>query len=424
MSCSYDYDGNDSYEEELYDGTVDNAADLKFRSIQLLDRSNIFGNIKPLEDGLQIKDNNYFMIQKTHQQYPHLKSQHKPSCPLLSFGISKYQVIIDKINVDDVIASINICLALIDDFDFSFIEFEFMWRGKYLNGSNCCEVQLNLYYDRQNKNYVLAVRKMKTDNPLNGCFHQLYLKLSSELGYVDPNKSNAITPLNSPLRSPYSSFYCKDGVFNSKKATEQEFLEGIQPIFMMIKHKNSSIESRIQAAKMLCDVSGKNLCYLELESFRTECVSALKTLLDDDDADVRQYAVMATAAFAELPSYVKMLLHSSILVAIFELVESTPSPVEAYATAQVRRTAASLLATLCKSDPNTVKAELEKQHCDIEGWLKIVYTIEDLRTRESSISIRASLADIPSIDCSQHDGSNLSIDTDLMLSSSTHNLIL
>jgi len=77
-------------------------------------------------DGLQIKDNNYFMIQKTHQQYPHLKSQHKPSCPLLSFGISKYQVIIDKINVDDVIASINICLALIDDFDFSFIEFEFM----------------------------------------------------------------------------------------------------------------------------------------------------------------------------------------------------------------------------------------------------------------------------------------------------------
>jgi len=53
MSCSYDYDGNDSYEEELYDGTVDNAADLKFRSIQLLDSSNIFGNIKPLEGKLK-----------------------------------------------------------------------------------------------------------------------------------------------------------------------------------------------------------------------------------------------------------------------------------------------------------------------------------------------------------------------------------
>ena len=139
---------------------------------------------------------------------------------------------------------------------------------------------------------------------------------------------------------------------------------------MMIKHKDSTVESRIQAAKMLCDVSGKNICYLELEAFRIECMSALKTLLTDDDADVRQYAVMATAAFAELPCYIKLFLDSSILVAMFELVESTPSPEEAYATAQVRRTAASLLAILSKSDPYTVKAELEKQHCDVERWLK------------------------------------------------------
>ena len=199
---------------------------------------------------------------------------------------------------------------------------------------------------------------------------------------------------------------------------------------MMIKHKDSTVESRIQAAKMLCDVSGKNICYLELEAFRTECVNALKALLNDEDADVRQYAVMATAAFAELPCYVELILHSSILVAMFELVESTPSHSEAYATAQVRRTAASLLAILSKSHPYIVKAELEKQHCDVEGWLKntSVLSIElDLRTRESSMSIRTFLADIPSIKSSSiiiED--DYSVDSDLMLpsSSSTHNLIL
>jgi len=335
--------------------------------------------------------------------------------------------------VDDVISAIKICLGLIADFDFSYIDTEFMWKGKYLQSSNCCEVQLNLYFDQLNKNHVLAVRKMKTDNPMNGCFHQLFLKLVSELGYVNPNSSSSssTTPLNSPLRSPYQSFYSKDGSgFHSKKPTDQEFLDGIQPIFMMIKHKDSTVESRIQAAKMLCDVSGKNICYLELEAFRTECVNALKALLNDEDADVRQYAVMATAAFAELPCYVELILHSSILVAMFELVESTPSHSEAYVTAQVRRTAASLLAILSKSHPYIVKAELEKQHCDVEGWLKntsVLSREEDLRTRESSMSIRTFLADIPSIkNSSIIIEDDYSIDSDLMLpsSSSTHNLIL
>lgn len=292
---------------------------------------------------------------------------------------------------------------------------------------------------------------------MNGCFHQLFLKLVSELGYVNPSKSSSTstTPLNSPLRSPYPSFYSKDNglQLHSKKPTDQEFLDGIQPIFMMIKHKDSTVESRIQAAKMLCDVSGKNICYLELEAFRIECASALKALLTDDDADVRQYAVMATAAFAELPCYVKLFLDSSILVAMFELVESTPSPEEAYATAQVRRTAASLLAILSKSHPYIVKAELEKQHCDVERWLKNTSYVssttstssttttieEDVRTRESIMFIRTYLADIPSIiiinsnnnnsnsSMIMNDDDEFSIDGDLMISpssSSTHNLIL
>ena len=227
---------------------------------------------------------------------------------------------------------------------------------------------------------------------MNGCFHQLFLKLSSELGYVDPEKSS-ITPLHSPMRSPFSSFYSKDG-FSTKKPTQQEFLDGIQPIFMMIRHKDSTVESRIQAAKMLCDVSSKNLCYLELDAFRSDCIQALKTLIVDDNADVRQYAVMATAAFAELPCYVEMILHSCLLVAMFELVENSPCPEEAYATAQVRRTAAILLANLSKSHPYTVREELEKQHCDVHGWLKSVSsstTIDDVRTRASINDIALAL---------------------------------
>ena len=71
-----------------------------------------------LIDGLFLKDN-FFMTtnQKTYQ--PHNSVQvkmqpsttHKSTCPLLSFGIAKSQVIIDNSNTDQVISSINLCIS-------------------------------------------------------------------------------------------------------------------------------------------------------------------------------------------------------------------------------------------------------------------------------------------------------------------------
>lgn len=269
---------------------------------------------------------------------------------------------------------------------------------------------------------------------MNGCFNQLYLKLTCELGYIDPNKpplslssSSSTTPLltsplNSPLmRSPFASF---SGLSLSyKKPTQQEFLDGIQPIFKMLDHKDSTVESRIQAAKMLCDLSTKNNSYLEIDAFRIPCMKRLAILVNDEDADVRQYAVMAIKAFAELPCYLEPILHSCILVALFELLEHTPTAQEAYATAQIRRTAASLLATLSKSHPYTVKEGLERQDCNVEKWLKTVPGIADLRTRESALIISSALADVPSINSSLNGGDYL-IDSDLLLPTASNNLIL
>jgi len=312
------------------------------------------------------------------------------------------------------------------EFDFSaYLRNESMWKGKHLKGSVSCEVEISLFYDNKKKIFVLDAKRIKKDDcSFSGCYQSLLAKLRRDL---EVNSINDSQTTHAPSMRKFITPNLKAFI---RQPTDQEFLDGIQPIFMMIKHKDSTVESRIQAAKMLCDVSGKNICYLELEAFRTECVNALKALLNDEDADVRQYAVMATAAFAELPCYVELILHSSILVAMFELVESTPSHSEAYVTAQVRRTAASLLAILSKSHPYIVKAELEKQHCDVEGWLKntsVLSREEDLRTRESIMSIRTFLADIPSIkNSSIIIEDDYSIDSDLMLpsSSSTHNLIL
>ena len=105
-----------------------------------------------LIDGLFLKDN-FFMTtnQKTYQ--PHNSVQvkmqpsttHKSTCPLLSFGIAKSQVIIDNSNTDQVISSINLCISLIDDFDFSFIDHEFMVSSTEINISDITDISRTIY---------------------------------------------------------------------------------------------------------------------------------------------------------------------------------------------------------------------------------------------------------------------------------------
>lgn len=85
-----------------------------------------------------------------------------------------------------------------------------------------------------------------------------------------------------------------------KPLSDEEFLEGIQPIFKMAR---SNLESRFEAAKMLFDVAQKDTRYLELPAFRKECVQILEELLNDENDTVCQHTVMAIASFVEVPSY-------------------------------------------------------------------------------------------------------------------------
>lgn len=241
-------------------------------------------------------------------------------------------------------------------------------------------MQINLYQDKVVNNYIVAARKISGCSAVSGCFNNFYSALQAAL-CTDPNSCG----------TPVRKAFCIPTGMCLMKVSDEEFLGGILPIFRMAEHNN---ESRVQSAKMLCDVSQKDAHYLELSAFRPQCVKLLEALVMDESEDVRQYAVMAIAAFAELPSYKEAFMCSSILPVLFGLVENCSDLQQAYETAQVRRTAARVLAMLSHVHPYTVRSELQQQQCDVAGWLQRVSCLHDTRTRESALVVKSFLEDV------------------------------
>mmetsp|Transcript_5254 Transcript_5254/g.8580 ORF Transcript_5254/g.8580 Transcript_5254/m.8580 type:complete len:324 (+) Transcript_5254:268-1239(+) len=290
----------------------------------------------------------------------------------------------------------------------------YQWKGKYLSGSSSFEMDINLYHNRTDNNYVVGVRKIKSDCCLqSGGFRSFYDSFKSALSST-PSLSSSASNTSAPRKrfvipsgfkysavcqSVANSSSCSttgavaDGS-NSRVVTERAFLEGVRPAMKMAL---CCLENRIQGAKMLCDVSKKEAHYLELPEFHSEVVRVLEALVQDDSDEVRQYAVMAVAAFAELASYKEAFLHSSILPALFGLVENCTNLELAYQMAQVRRTAASVLAVMCRTQPFTVRMELQKQQFDLLDWCYRAPILLDQRTRDSAMSCKQFLEEVPSL---------------------------
>eukprot|EP00600_Ochromonadales_sp_CCMP1393_P007669 CAMPEP_0174971264 /NCGR_PEP_ID=MMETSP0004_2-20121128/9885_1 /TAXON_ID=420556 /ORGANISM="Ochromonas sp., Strain CCMP1393" /LENGTH=288 /DNA_ID=CAMNT_0016221173 /DNA_START=128 /DNA_END=991 /DNA_ORIENTATION=+ len=197
------------------------------------------------------------------------------TCPDLPFGIPNNQFIINKSDCREVVQAISDNLVnQHPHHDFSFIEREHMWKGKYLSGSSSFEMDINLYHNRTDNNYVVGVRKIKSDCCLqSGGFRSFYDSFKSALSST-PSLSSSASNTSAPRKrfvipsgfkysavcqSVANSSSCSttgavaDGS-NSRVVTERAFLEGVRPAMKMAL---CCLENRIQGAKMLCDVSKK-----------------------------------------------------------------------------------------------------------------------------------------------------------------------
>jgi hypothetical protein len=250
------------------------------------------------------------------------------------------------------------------------------WRGKYLCGASSIDLEVHLYSGGA-RSYTVAAQKVTCECSLNNVFNTFFNAMKSAL-CNDPTNQRA-APARKLFSIPTTSLVT---------VSDEDFLEGVNCVFKMC---DSSTEARVQGVKMLCDVSRKSAHFLELAAFRPKCVELLESLIQDEQDEVRQHAVMAVVAFAELDSYREAFLRSEVLPALFLLVENCQ-----YETAQMRRTAASILALLCRTHPYSVRSELEQRDhtVDLNGWMQRVVCLRDARTREAALIVKGFLEDV------------------------------
>lgn len=88
---------------------------------------------------------------------------------------------------------------------------------------------------------------------------------------------------------------------NFEPISKEFFLEGLE--YMSSLAHDMFFESRLEAVKMLCDLSEKSLQYLDSEQASDIIVKALSELLNDDFEEVKEYSLMALASFVEIEIY-------------------------------------------------------------------------------------------------------------------------
>jgi len=366
---------------EYLNSYEDSAADLKFRAIKVDNFSHNDYFPSSSYAGAPAMSMCSQFINKFVETGP-VKQNNDDMCPVLPRGISNKNFIINNQDYATVVRMISEFLVNYNDnFDFSYVPSEHMWRGKYLNGSNCFEVDVNVYTSGPN-GFTVTVRICKCECSCCGTFNEFFNAMK--------NKLSTDAAAKGPVRKPFVIPTMNAGLLPPVSA--EEFLEGIKPIFCMAK---GCWESRVQASKMLCDVSRKNASYLELPTFRVECARALEAFLGDECHEVRQYAIVAIAAFVELPVYHELFLRSRILSALFVLIENPVDATISYETAQVRRLAAASLAHLSRHHAYAVRAGLHQQQCDVTHWMAhTVPNLIDSRTRAYALIIKSELEQV------------------------------
>eukprot|EP00981_Chlorochromonas_danica_P011160 scaffold3779_cov254-Ochromonas_danica.AAC.20 len=165
--------------------------------------------------------------------------------------------------------------------------------------------------------------------------------------------------------------------------SEEDFLAGIEPIHKMVGA--AFLESRLEAVKMLCDLSTKQSQYLEHPVCVNLCVESLCKLLTDDFSDVRQLSLTALCAFLELPAYRQAFVstHLTALEYIASLIANCPPHELSCGCAAMRRSAAAILNHIARSHPQCVLQILQALGFPSEEqWRAHVGQLRDERTRQ------------------------------------------
>eukprot|EP00602_Paraphysomonas_sp_CaronLab_P008291 CAMPEP_0185021230 /NCGR_PEP_ID=MMETSP1103-20130426/3906_1 /TAXON_ID=36769 /ORGANISM="Paraphysomonas bandaiensis, Strain Caron Lab Isolate" /LENGTH=381 /DNA_ID=CAMNT_0027552629 /DNA_START=136 /DNA_END=1278 /DNA_ORIENTATION=+ len=226
----------------------------------------------------------------------------------------------------ELVTSVEIQLNRLFEVSYKFHKDQCRWEAIYLRGSSRCKFEINVYKENEG-GFVVEGNRLSGDGiPFSKIFREIKLSLCPGDSPVDTaigsGRGGESIPL--PVCEPLSA---------------EEAAKAILPILGMANSKH--IESRTEAAKILCDLS------LQQDMHRvmcdSGCVSALVQLVQSEDGGCSQHAVCALANISSSrPCQDVMVSSKAFLPALLSLSVDGP-----FYSAEMRRECARTLANLC-----------------------------------------------------------------------------
>eukprot|EP01039_Chlorochromonas_danica_P006394 gene6394-7049_t len=313
-------------------------------------------------------------------------------CPLRPTLLSNTFFSAHISDFQDLKLKIESTLAQCSEFDSSYVSKECMWKCKYLRASFLCELDLSVYWDPQSLDHIVEVKCIRGESfrpSVQAFFEALQRAILGQCpGPVCKPRRGCLSRGASPIPSMDDC--------NLYIPSEEDFLAGIEPIHKMVGA--AFLESRLEAVKMLCDLSTKQPQYLEHPVCVNLCIESLCKLLTDDFEDVRQLSLNALCAFLELPVYRQAFVttHLAALEYIASLIANCPPNELSCGCAAMRRSAAAILNHITRIQPQSVLQILQALgYSTEEEWLQHVGKLRDERTRQ--IASEVNVVYLPSL---------------------------
>jgi len=315
------------------------------------------------------------------------------------FYVSHDSFLCLKSDIDD-------CLKQRPELVFSSFPREYMWKCKYLEGSQSREMHVSCFWDSAKKSHLVEVKRVHGD----GIFPQ-YTDLTTVLrqGLGCASAASISTATKRPCPPPMLARSNNLGLGEVSPCPVQ-FRTNIKAIVDMAL--NDYNEPRLEASKMLCDIIQRHpLVVLESELVQPDILETLNTFLVDTHEPVVEFGVVATHLLLQRSPVYRSIINAykegAILISLIAHIRNcdkddvTGEDVDFYQYAQMRRLSGQALhlltAEVC-SEGVVCAMQLQRRavmsrilqragfFCR-EDWMEYISRLEDDLLRESVQSV-------------------------------------
>lgn len=296
----------------------------------------------------------------------------KPHCLLPNHFLCTLSIL-------DLVSKVNQILRMMLEVNFQFTESSCEWVASCKRGASICDFEFHVYKEGESS-YLIEGNRIEGDGFM---FRNIFNEIKS--GLASSTSESGLDDRQSMMLPSSDSFSMGSGVTipTTDPLPDADALEGIRMIVEMVK--SPSIETKQEAASILCDLSFQEEMQQVLS--QAEFVHPLVELLalDKECGNCSYYAVCALANLSAQQSCQELLCGSpKLLLTLLKLAQDG-----CYQTTETRREATRTLANLCQRHSTKVVGIVGNSH--ISSWISNVNYIKDDRLRTHATRAKYSL---------------------------------